>query len=289
MAEPARASRSGADHHYRRGRARHVILIGLAIALLLTLAPFLVVALNAVKTPADYATHGPISFPRSLNLAGIVEFWHRVDFTRKLLNSLVVSGAVAVLGVALSVLNAYALGIGKVRGRIWFLFFFLAANLLPQEAVVYPLYYLSKSLHLYDSLTVVIIIFTVIQSAFGTYLLSSVYEQFPRELLDAAEIDGAGRWRTLVDIVVPVSRQTLSVLFAFFFIWTWNEFFLPLVFLISNDNQTVSVALGVLQGQRFMDATTTSASALIGIVPAVAFFFLFQRTLIRGVTAGAVK
>jgi len=288
MADPVSGRTSGGGHH-RRGWARHAVLIGLAIVLLLTIAPFLVVALNAVKTPADYATRGPIALPRSLNLAGVVEFWHRVDFTRKLVNSLVVSSAVAVLGVAVSVMNAYALGIGKVRGRIWFLFFFLAANLLPQEALVYPLYYLSKSLHLYDSLAVVIIIFTVIQSAFGTYLLSSVYDHFPRDLLDAAAIDGAGKWRTLVRIVVPVSWQTVSVLFAFFFIWTWNEFFLPLVFLISNDNQTVPVALGVLQGQRFMDATTTSASALIGILPAVAFFLLFQRTLIRGVTAGAIK
>jgi raffinose/stachyose/melibiose transport system permease protein len=270
-------------------RLRHVVVIALAIVLLLTLAPFLVVALNAVKTPSDYAEHGPIALPRALDLTSIVEFWHRVDFTRKLLNSLVVSGAVAVLGVALSVMNAYALGIGKLRGRGWFLFFFLAANLIPQEALVYPLYYLSKLVHLYDSLTVLIIIFTVIQGAFGTYLLSSVYDHFPRELIEAAEVDGAGRWRILVRIVVPLSWQTLSVLFAFFFIWTWNEFFLPLVFLISNDNQTVSVALGVLQGQRFMDATTTSASALIGILPAILFFLLFQRTLIRGVTAGALK
>lgn len=265
------------------------MLIALAIAVLLTVAPFLVVAVNAVKSPADYATHGPIALPRELNFAGIVEFWRRVDFTRKLLNSLIVSGTVAVLGVALSVLNAYAIGIGRVRGRTWFLFFFLVANLLPQEVLVYPLYYLSKAVHLYDSLVIVIIIFTVIQSAFGTYLLSSVYEHFPRDLIQAAAIDGAGPWRTLVHVVVPVSRQTLAVLFAFFFIWTWNEFFLPLVFLISNDNQTVPVALGVLQGQRFMDATTTSASALIGILPAILFFLIFQRTLIRGVTAGAVK
>ena len=276
-------------HRYRRGWVRHAVLIGLLIAVLLTLAPFLVVVVNALKTPADYAAHGPIALPRSLNLAGIVEFWQRVDFTRKLLNSLIVSGSVAVLGVALSVMNAYALGIGRVRGRIWFLFVFLAANLLPQEAVVYPLYYLAKLLHLYDSLAAVIIIFTVIQSAFGTYLLSSVYDHFPREILDAAAIDGAGPWRILIRIVVPLSWQTVSVLFAFFFIWTWNEFFLPLVFLISNDHQTVPVALGVLQGQRFMDATTTSASALIGILPAVVFFLIFQRTLIRGVTAGAVK
>jgi raffinose/stachyose/melibiose transport system permease protein len=86
-----------------------------------------------------------------------------------------------------------------------------------------------------------------------------------------------------------MSRPTLAVLLVFFFIWTWNEFFLPLIFLISNDNQTVPVALGVLQGQRLMDATMSSASALLGILPAILFFLVFQRTLTRGVTAGAIK
>ena len=161
--------------------------------------------------------------------------------------------------------------------------------MLPQEVLLYPLYFMFKQVGLYDSQWAVIIIFTVIQSAFGTYLLASVYSTFPKELLEAASLDGASRWQILWRVVYPISRPTLSVLLIFFFIWTWNEFFLPLVFLISNDNQTVSVALGVLQGQRFMDATTTSASALIGILPALLFFLIFQRTLIRGVTAGAVK
>jgi raffinose/stachyose/melibiose transport system permease protein len=134
-----------------------------------------------------------------------------------------------------------------------------------------------------------ILIFTVIQSAFGTYLLSAVFGSFPKEILDAAAVAGAGKLQTLVRIVVPISWPTLSVLFTFFFIWTWNEFFLPLIFLISNDNQTVPVALGVLQGQRLMDATTSSASALLGVIPAVVFFLIFQRTLSRGITAGAVK
>ncbi|MFB9234119.1 carbohydrate ABC transporter permease [Plantactinospora siamensis] len=275
----------------RPGRrpTRYVVLVALVVLTLLVVAPLLVVALNAVKSPADYAGNGPLALPRSLYLSGIVDFWHRVDFTRKLLNSLVISLAVAVGGVGLSVLNAYALGIGRIRGRIWFLVFFLVANLLPQEVLVYPLYYLAKSLHLYDSLLSIIIIFTVIQSAFGTYLLSSVYLEFPTELLDAAAVDGAGRWRALVRVVVPVSRPTLAVLFTFFFIWTWNEFFLPLIFLVSSDTQTVPVALGVLQGDRQMDATTTSASALIGILPAVIFFLIFQRTLTRGIAAGALK
>jgi raffinose/stachyose/melibiose transport system permease protein len=280
---------AGAIARRRRDPVRWAVLAALLVLVLLVVAPLLVVALNAFKTPSEYASNGPLALPGGLHLKGIVDFWNRVDFGRKLLNSFVISGLVAVGGVVVSLLNAYALGIGRVRGRIWFLIFFLVANLLPQESLVYPLYYLSKQLHLYDTELAVIIIFIVIQSAFGTYLLSSVYDSFPRALLDAAEVDGAGRWRVLWRIVVPVSRPTLSVLLTFFFIWTWNEFFLPLVFLISNDRQTVPVALAILQGDRLMDVTTTSASALIGILPAVIFFLCFQRTLSRGITAGAVK
>ena len=270
-------------------KVKYPVLAVLVVALALTLGPILVIVVNAVKSPTDYAANGPLSWPGELYFDGIVDFWQRVDFSRKLWNSFFVSSVVSVLAVVLSVLNAYALGIGRVRGRIWFLVFFLMANLLPQEVLVYPLYYLSKEVHLYDSLWSVIIIFTVVQSAFGTYLLSSVYAEFPRELLDASEVDGAGRWRTLWSVVVPISRPTMGVLFTFFFIWTWNEFFLPLIFLISNENQTVPVALAVLQGDRQMDVTTTSASALIGVLPAILFFLIFQRTLTRGITAGAIK
>jgi raffinose/stachyose/melibiose transport system permease protein len=261
----------------------------LTVTLLLVLAPFLVVVFNAFKTPAEYAADGPLALPHGLHLQGVIDFWFRVDFGEKLWNSFLISGSVAVLAVLVSLFNAYALGIGRLRGRTAFLIFFLLANLLPQEALAYPLYYLSKEVGLYNTRLVLVIIFTAIQSAFGTYLLSSVFAAFPRQLLEAAEMDGAGRWRTLWRVVVPVSWPTLSVLFTFFFIWTWNEFFLPLIFLISNDSQTVPVALGVLQGDRLMDATTTSASALMGIVPAVVFFLLFQRTLTRGVMSGAIK
>ena len=134
-----------------------------------------------------------------------------------------------------------------------------------------------------------IIIFTVIQAAFGTYLLSSVLSSFPQELLEAARMDGAGRARILWRVVVPVSRPTLGVLLVFFFIWTWNEFFLPLVFLVSNANQTVPVALGTLQGQHIMNPLTTSGAALLGVFPTIIFFLIFQRTLTRGVTVGAIK
>jgi raffinose/stachyose/melibiose transport system permease protein len=274
---------------HRRGPAAWLVLAAIVVLTAAILIPFALIALNAVKPPAQYAAHGPLGFPDGFSTGGITTFWDTADFGRALANSALISGSVCVLAVLLSILNAYALGIGRVRGRTWILGAFLIANFLPQEGLVYPLYDMAKAAGLYDSQLAVIIIFTVIQAAFGTYLLSSVLGSFPAELLEAARMDGAGRARILWRVVVPVSLPTLGVLLVFFFIWTWNEFFLPLVFLVSNANQTVPVALGTLQGQHIMNPLTTSGAALLGVFPTVAFFLIFQRTLTRGVTVGSVK
>jgi raffinose/stachyose/melibiose transport system permease protein len=273
----------------RRTVADWVILAAAIVVGALIAVPFFLILINSFKSPADYNTGGPLQLPTSLYFDGIVNFWERVAFPEKLWNSVFISGAVAILAVLISVLNAYALGIGRVKARVWIIVLFLMANMIPQEALLYPLYFMFKQVGLYDNPWSVIIIFTVIQSAFGTYLLASVYGTFPREILEAAALDGASRWTILWRVIVPISRPTLSVLLIFFFIWTWNEFLIPLVFLVSNENQTVPVAISVLQGDRLMDVTTTSASALLGLIPTLIFFLIFQRTLTRGITAGAVK
>jgi len=284
-----RAPRTGRHGRPRKTVADWIIVvvaivIGIAIA-----APILLILLNSFKSPSDYANGGPLQLPAHIYVDGIVNFWNRVDFPLKLWNSIFISGVVSILAVGISVLNAYALGIGRVKARTWIIVLFLLANMLPQESLLYPLYMMFKQVGLYDNVWSVIIIFTVIQSAFGTYLLSSVYGTFPKEILEAASLDGAGKWRILWRVIVPISRPTLAVLVIFFFIWTWNEFLIPLTFLVSNDNQTVPVAIATLQGDRLMDVTTTSASALLGLIPTLIFFLIFQRTLTRGITAGAVK
>ncbi|WP_424466145.1 carbohydrate ABC transporter permease [Pseudoclavibacter helvolus] len=256
---------------------------------LIIVFPFLLILLNSFKSPSDYSAGGPLAFPSSLYFDGIVAFWERTNFPQKLWNSIWISGTVAVAAVLISFLNAYAIGVGRVRGRMWIIVAFLFANLLPQEALLYPLYNMFKAVGLYDNPWSVVIIFTVIQSAFGTYLLASVLGTFPKEILEAAALDGASRWTVLWRVVFPISMPTLSVLIIFFFIWTWNEFLIPLTFLVSNASQTVPVAVSVLQGDRMMDVTTTSASALLGVIPTLIFFLIFQRTLTRGITAGAVK
>jgi raffinose/stachyose/melibiose transport system permease protein len=262
-----------------------LLILGAAAMLI----PFGIILLNAFKSPAEYSNAGPLGIPTEIYVEGMINFWNQVNFGQKLWNSFMIAGSVAVLAVVVSLFNAYALGIGRVKGRLSIVVLFLVANMLPHEALVYPLYFMSNQVGLYNTQLAVIIIFTVIQSAFGTYLLASVFSTFPKEMLEAAALDGASKWQILWRVVFPISRPTLSVLFVLFFIWTWNEFFIPLIFLISNDRQTVPVALGVLQGERLMDATTTSAAALLGIVPAIIFFLIFQRTLARGITAGAVK
>ncbi|MFC8598461.1 MULTISPECIES: carbohydrate ABC transporter permease [unclassified Isoptericola] len=274
---------------HRRGAARWFVLAGAVVVALLVLAPLLVMLLNAFKSPEDYTQHGPLSLPSSLYLDGLVNFWQRTEFPVKLWNSFFISAVVAVAGCVLSLLNAYAIGVGRIRGRMVVVLLFLLANMLPQEALVYPLFDMARQVGLSNSQWSVIIIFTVIQSAFGTYLLASVLGTFPPALLEAAALDGAGRWRILWQVVFPIVRPTLMVLMIFFFIWTWNEFFIPLVMLTTHDTQTVPIALASLQGDRMMDAPTTNAGALVSLVPALVFFLIFQRTLTRGVTAGAVK
>lgn len=264
-------------------------LVILAVFLLLMLMPFILVTINAVKTEPEFAQFGPLSLPHSINLTSLKDFWTRVNFSKTLFNSTFISLSVAVLAVILSLLNAFALGFGKVKGKAWLLVFFLMANFLPQEALAYPLYYFAKFLHIYDTPYAVIIVLTVIQSAFGTYLLSSVFSSFPREILEAALMDGCNKLNLLWDIVAPLSLPTLSVLFVFFFIWTWNEFFLPLILLPSNASQTVPLALAMNQGQYGMNITAQSASGLLGILPCIIFFLLFQRTLTKGITAGGIK
>ncbi|HVX72577.1 MAG TPA: carbohydrate ABC transporter permease [Devosia sp.] len=273
----------------RKSPYRWAVLALLIVLLVGTLFPFFLTLINAVKTGVDYATGGPVSLPTTIDFSALQKVWDLADFSRKLWNSVLISACVAVFGVLISLLNAYAIGIGKVRGSGPILVVLLLGIMVPQESIVYPLYYMAKATGLYDTQLSVIIVFSVIQSAFGTYLLSAVLSNFPKEIIEAAEIDGASRWQTLWFVVVPVLRPTLMVVGTFFFIWTWNEFLIPLVMLVSNNNQTVSVAMGLTRGQNMSDPTLQAAASLLGIAPTVVFFLIFQRTLTRGVVVGAVK
>lgn len=268
---------------------RWVILIACVLFAILILSPLFLMVLNAFKTSQDYTQNGPLSLPHELYFGGLVNFWKATDFPIKFWNSLWISVVSALLSVVLSQFNAYALGIGRVRGSSVIIALFMILTMLPGEGFIYPLFYMFNAVGMGNSQWTIVIICGIINMAFGTYLLSSVMSTFPKELLEAAQIDGAGRWRTLRDVVFPIMKSNCAVLFIFFFIWTWNEFYFTLIFLVSGDTQTIPLAIASLQGDRIMDVPTINAGSLISLIPAFVFFLIFQRTLTKGITAGAVK
>jgi raffinose/stachyose/melibiose transport system permease protein len=260
------------------------VLVGLVIA-----APFLLLVINSLKSEAQYLQGGPLSLPTDPTFEAWGQYIRDVNYPVVLINSIVICSVVAVGGCLFSLLAAYGLGIGRIKGNGIVIGALLFATMLPQEALLYPLYYGAQAVGLKNSIWSVVIIFSVLQGAFGTYLLASVMGTFPKELLEAASLDGATRWQILWRVVFPVVRPTLSVLLVFFFIWTWNEFLIPLVMLIDPAVQTVPIALATLKGQNTIDITELNAGSLLSLLPTLIFFLIFQRTLTRGVSAGSVK
>jgi raffinose/stachyose/melibiose transport system permease protein len=268
---------------------KYLSLIALSVLLLAMLFPMYMVTINSFKTEDGFFASGPFGLSTGFTLETIKATWQSTDYTTKLINSMAISLTTALLAVGLSLFSAFALGIGRVRGKTLLLLFFLTAVMLPSESLVYPMYYFFKLVKLYDTRTSVVLFTAAFHASFGTYLLTSAFSAFPKELIESAVIDGCNKLNLLFRIIVPITMPTLSVLFVFFFIWTWNEFFLPMIFLISNAKQTVPLAIALNQSQYQMDYTTQAASAFLGVLPCILFFVIFQRTLTKGITAGSIK
>lgn len=276
--------------HRTRPRVSTAIVLVLAFAFaIVMLSPFLLVATNSFKSNADYSANGPLALPSQIDFSSFEKFLTLIDFPTALMNSILVSVLVTAGGLLISVLAAYAIGIGRIKARTWVVAVLLIATMVPQEALVYPLFYGAQATSTLNSIWSVIIIFIVIQGAYGTYLLAGVLGTFPKELIEAARVDGASAWRILWSVVVPVLRPTLAVLAVFFFIWTWNEFYLPVVLLGDSSSQTIPIALATLRGQHSIEQTVITAGSFLSLLPTVIFFLIFQRTLSNGVTAGAIK
>jgi raffinose/stachyose/melibiose transport system permease protein len=265
------------------------LLAAAAAFALLMLSPFWLLVLNAFKSGTDYSANGPLAWPQSFTLDAFSSYLERVNFPVALGNSIVIATVVAFAGVAIALVSAYAIGVGRVKGSGVVVALLLISTMLPHEALIYPLFYGAQATGTLNTVWSVIIVFVVLQGAYGTYILASVMSTVPKELLEAAAIDGANRWQILWRVVFPVLRPTLSVLVVFFFIWTWNEFYIPLILLNDPGSQTVPIALSTLRGQHSIDVTVVNAGSLLSLIPTLVFFLIFQRTLSRGVTAGSLK
>jgi len=272
-----------------RSVTKYVSLTILSVLCLLMVYPLIMITLTSFKTETEYYTNGPLALPKSIDFAMLTYTWKATDYTRLLMNSGIISICSAVLAVGLSVTTAYALGIGKIRGRAMILLFFMMAMTLPAESLIYPAYYFFKVVKLYDNLLSVILLEAALSASFGTYLLTSVFRSFDRSVIESAMIDGCNKLQILLQILIPLNIPSIAVLLVFFFVGVWNDFFIPLILLISSKNYTVPVAMAMARGEHNVTVTLQASAALLGVIPCVIFFVLFQRSLTRGLSAGSIK
>ena len=215
--------------------------------------------------------------------------WEVGRFGSYLRTSLLVSSSVVVISVVLSILSGYALGAMPFRGSTVMFYVFLVGIMMPSEAVLVPLYYDLRDLGLTDSLWAVVLPQVAQSVAFGTFWMRAWFRSANRSIVEAARLDGASTWRVLWQVLVPLARPAVVTLTVLVFMWTWNEFLIPLVMVVSENLRTAPLGLAFFQGQYTQGFTLLAAGAVIVATPVVVLYLFLQRHFIAGMLEGAVR
>ncbi len=259
----------------------------LSACLLVAVMPLAGVFLTAFKTPAEMVK-GPFALPEVWRWENFVSAWEGARFSIYFQNSVLVVLPVVVISVVLSTMAGYAFGMMRFPGDNLLLLLIILGLMAPFEAVIIPLWQLMGSLGLRDTYWALIWPQVALSFSFGTFWMRAHFKSMPRDLVDAAVVDGCSTWGVLWRILFPLSRPALLSLVVLLFMWTWNEFFLVLV-MVTGDMRTLPVGLALLRGRYSTDVAVMSAAALIVSAPVIVVYLAFQRYFIRGIIGGAVK
>jgi len=269
----------------------HVALILVCVG---TLYPVLLVVKTALSTTPSLGISGsPI--PTELSLQSFRDVVSTTDmsgrwlFGRQLFNSLVVSLATTVLGVALACTAGYAFSRFTFPGRRFGMTALLTTQMFPGVVMAIPLYMLLDAVHLLDSLTGLVLVYSTTSVPFCVWMLKGYFDTIPIDLEEAALVDGASRWTVFTKIVLPLARPALVVTALFSFMTAWNEFILAATFTSNATSYTLPVVLQQYVGEHGADWPHFAAGAIIVSIPVMALFFALQRHLVGGLTAGGVK
>lgn len=260
----------------------------LSTFLLIILIPIIGLVFSAFKTDTE-VIRGPLSLPSQLRLDAFKEAWTTGRFNFFFRNSVVVTVTVVIFSVFLSTLTGYAFAMLPVPGKQLLYPLLLLGYMVPFEAVIIPLYHMMNRMDLIDTYWALILPQVGLSVSFGTLWMTSFFRAAPRELVDAAAIDGCNRWQVLWRILWPLARPATLTLVVLVFMWTWNEFLLALVLIQKETMRTLPVGLAFFQGRYSADIPLMAAGSLIVAGPILVVYIVFQRYFIRGMLGGAVK
>ena len=271
-----------------------VLYMALLIIAVLMVSPFIWMISTSLKNGPDVFTPIPTLLPidkKTGDIYATLENYRYVlikkGFAIAFFNSLIVAGIVVPLKLFLDALGGYAFARISFPGRDKLFLLLLSSMMIPGIALLIPRVYVTKVLGLYDSLWGLIIPMSV--SVFDVFLLRQFFLTLPRELEEAAMIDGASRLRIFIQIILPLSRPVLAVVTITSFIWHWNDLIWPLVIINTPSRYTLPLALALLTSGQSHKPHLTMAGAAIATIPILIVFLIFQKRILKGITLTGLK
>jgi len=285
MAEPTiRTARRGMPRRARLGwiTLHVVIILGAAVMFF----PFLWTIITSIS-PGTGLTVTPALFPENPSIEAYVRLFSERPFARVVFNSFFLAAVTTVVQLVTSTTAAYAFSRLPFRGRGIVFAVYLATMMIPLQVLIVPLFVELKAFGLLN--TYIGALLPTFASAFGIFLMRQAINQVPRELDEAATLDGAGHFRTFFSIIIPNVRPALATLTVFAFMGSWNSFLWPLVVLRKPELQTLPIALAGLQGQYTTEWDIIMAGSVVSILPMLALYIFAQKYVIQGVASSGIK
>lgn len=278
---------AGGPPRRSRRRSRHAVSAALlwTVALIFML-PLVYTLATSLKPAAEVFSSPPTLWGSEIRWRNYAEAMNYLPFERFILNGLLVAGVGTAVVLVSSSLAAYAFARLRWRGRDSVFLTFLVTLMIPQEVLVVPMFILMLQFGWVDSYQALILPWAF--TAFGTFLLRQFFMTVPRELDDAATIDGAGKFRIFWSVLLPLARPSIAVLAVFTFVTYWNSFLWPLIITTSVESKgTVPLGLSLFFSQQGSQWNLVMAASVVSMVPTVALVLLLRRHLVSGIaTAG---
>ncbi len=264
----------------------HAMLIVIAVV---AVGPLLWVVSTSFKVITEVATNPPTFFPAHPTIRPYIDLWSKEPYLLYTFNSTVVSLSSGALALFISCLAAYGMARYRFKGVKLLLAIFLLSQMFPGASILIPVTQTMLKLRLYNTLAGLSLVYTAFFIPFSSWMLYGYFRAIPRELDEAAHIDGCTRMGILRRIIIPLTVPGLAATFVFSFLGAWNEFLFALVLTNDNSVRTLPVGMQALIGQYMTDWNLLAAAAIIFAIPPLVLFFLFEKALLKGLTAGAVK
>jgi ABC-type glycerol-3-phosphate transport system permease component len=265
--------------------ARYLVLI---LFLFIFFIPFIWIWSSAFKESIEIA-RDPFALPEKFQWENIRRAWTVGQFDRYMANTVIYCVAIVGGVVFSSCLAGYALALLPLPLRGVILMTFVLGLMVPFQSVMVPIYYLLRDIHLLETYWAFILPGIAFRLPFGIFLMRAFFRGLPPELGDAARVDGANEWAVFRQIMLPLAIPGLATLIVFQFIWTWNQFLMPLVYVQRDELRPVSLGTMFFFGRFTADRGMIAAGVTISMLPMIVIYLLLQRKFIEGITAGALK